>query len=228
LPSELGRGGAEDSMTGRCVFRTATSFLVLAFSIIPAAALNVRFVGQKPGLETPDGAVEIINTNPHLWYRVVGSVSIANPGAHLYCTEGTECATTWTTNQALTLPPCNFKGKPSCISSWSAELPTCHDCKTGLTEDCNKTSCDNRTGSLGCPSCPNTPVNQRWCVHLTDLVITILATSPNGVDWTTVNQVTDYGTGVYQESTCEGQQPLRDLCRIDNFDPNVMCFDEEE
>lgn len=227
-------------MKHRRTARAVAVLLVVLASVVPTHALNVRFLARRPGCETPDAYVAIANTNPNVWYKVYVNGTIGNGGGPTTCMvpdpenpggpsiPSTACVASFTGSSGTqTLPPCHQTGF---CKTWSINLPTCQTC-IGANWNCKARSCDNRSSANAlCPDCGITcNTASETCTDLTSLQVTILATSPNGRDWTTVNQTTDYGTppSVAQDSYCTNHAPVSPAACVFP-DLEALCVSEEE
>ena len=221
--------------------RLGISAVVIALAVLasagPALAHGVRYLGNRPGCDIQDGMIEVFNSDPAHYYKVHVVGTIANAGAGpSACSDATPCAGSFSGGLDLVMAPCHVS---NFCRSFTALLATCDGCSTS----CTATSCDNRRGIAGNPSCANSSccttcpatcdTANEWCTHLVDLQVTLVASSTNGRDWTTITppQVIankgSYGSdqAPTEESYCTNHSALRAACYFP--DPNLLSCQYE-
>ena len=200
-----------------------------------AEDLIVSAITKRPGCDLDPGRVVVKNSNPniHVKVRVEGAVqndTQANWPPPAVCSpSGTPCVTEF--SKESTLNPCVFNSTTdgSCAlplpGSPTVSVPNC----TGETcsqscPGCN--SCANiMAGSEYCEATCNT--EQEWCLEYAPLIVSVIAFSLDGTNWTDTDphKVCTVGGSFFdtpcpQQSNCNGGTVVMQECA--NY--KKMCY----
>jgi len=187
----------------------------IASALPNTADIHVRTIGKRPGCEfTPEGAIEVYNSNRYAYYKVhvqgTYKNTVAGPD---HCSGGSpDCSRGISFDK--TLEPCADSG--NFCGSESAWLPNGE-------EGCTGNSCDNPTSTC--------PTSGGWCTFFPNLLVKITYYSEDGTTWTPADETVcargSYGSSpeCAHESFCPNHQSIRQPCYFTGW--NTWCLDSE-
>jgi len=223
-------------MRTRSAIRLVILFAVATATFIPAHAVMVRVILNRPGCTTPDAMVEFFNTDPDKFYKlhIEGSIANASPGPSATIPGGTPCVGSFAGDD-LVLYPCPFWHGHSSCGTYSTNLPGAMGCQSAPGNQCNARNCDNIRSSTNCsstctPTCDN--LSTEWCSTLVNFQVTVVATSTDGTNWTADGTVLcrkgSYGSSpaCNEDSYCTTHTARAAACSFE--DPELMCLNDEE
>ncbi len=206
-----------------------------------AFALDVRAVLKRPGCDTGETAIELVNrlAEYYVKVRVEATASDDSPGP-TQCTtstggnSGIMCSRSIT--QDVVLNPC---GRTGFCGSAPVFLPGGGDgCTYLCTESCQSChTCDNRTTANSTTHCPATcnHADLEWCTTLNGLRVTVIGQSTDGSTWGPPYSDVVCVQGTYEDGTtpvcpaadsyCTHHSAVRTACDFSKVPPPICLYE---